>query len=67
MYRRGSHPNKVKKKRIHHRELNDSYDAGTFGTGTHLTYYGKIVLPGYGYPLESDPDNSGPGSGTALL
>jgi iron complex outermembrane receptor protein len=44
-------------------DLNLEYDAGKFGVGTHLTYYGKIVLLGYGYdnayPPEVALDNSG--------
>jgi len=45
-------------------DLNLEYDIRKFGVGTHLTYYGKIVLLGYGYAnsyppevaLDSDPN-----------
>ena len=32
------------------------YDCGKFGVGTHLTYFGKIVLLGYGYANTYPPE-----------
>ena len=37
-------------------DLNIEYDAGRFGVGTHLTYFGKIILLGYGYVNTYPPE-----------
>ena len=37
-------------------DLNLEYDLNKFGFGTHITYYGKIVLLGYGYDNTYPPE-----------
>ncbi|HTJ10675.1 MAG TPA: TonB-dependent receptor [Dinghuibacter sp.] len=37
-------------------DLNVEYDVHKFGVGTHLTYFGKIVLLGYGYDNTYPPE-----------
>ncbi len=37
-------------------DFNVEYDAGKFGVGAHLTYYGKIILLGYGYDNAYPPE-----------
>ncbi len=37
-------------------DLNLEYDLSRFGIGTHLTYFGKIVLLGYGYDNTYPPE-----------